>query len=182
MGRPDLGTIKIPECGNQEFAIITLIRSGGYNLYRIAFLALAGTLAFAQTPAYQPLASTKQLMSNMQKPAMDALGAMNKAGGPKDDKEWEAAAAHAVMLAESAHLLTLGDRPSGELPRNQEVWTKGALAQKTAGEAAAKAAGEKNLESWKTALNGLNGSCRTCHTVHRKRAAPAAQAAPPAAN
>ena len=58
-------------------------------------------------------------MAGVQKPAMDSLGAMMKAGGPKDDKEWAQVQQNAALLAEAGQLLLMGDRP-----KDQDVWVK----------------------------------------------------------
>ena len=134
-----------------------------------SLLALAG-FALAQSPSYQPVATPKQIMAGIQKPAMDGLVAMNKAGGPKDDKEWELAQAQAAALAETAQLLLMGARP-----KDQDVWVKSCQRLQAAASDGAKAAGEKNLQAWSTSINAMGRACRSCHDVHRKKKDGAAQ-------
>jgi hypothetical protein len=129
----------------------------------LGVIALAG-FALAQTVTYHSVATSKHLMASIQKPAMDALTAMAKAGGPKDDAEWEAAQQHAALLAESAQLLLMGSRP-----KDQDVWVKSAARLDEAASAAAKAAQTKDAEGLKTAMTGIAGACRGCHTVHKKK-------------
>src|SRR5579885_1265118 len=136
-------------------------------------LVLAG-LVFAQNSQYQELATIKQIMAATQGPAMNALVAFNKAGGPKDDKEWEQAGADAAVLAETSQLLLMGARPAHEAvkqPENgdaRDVWVKSSQRLQTAALASAKAAEAKDLDAWKASVNQLGGACRSCHTIHRK--------------
>ena len=129
----------------------------------VSILALAG-LALAQSSSYQPVATAKHIMAGIQKPAMDGLMAMNKAGGPKDEKEWELAQARAAALAETAQLLLMGERP-----KDQDVWVKSCQRLQTAASDSIKAAGDKNLQAWSASLNAIGGACRSCHNVHRKK-------------
>ena len=101
---------------------------------------LLAVMALAQTPQYQVVASSKQIMKAVQKPAMDGLVAMMKAGGPKDDQEWEAAQQNAAVLAETAQLLLMGTRPL-----DQDVWVKSSHRLQEASVQAAKAAEAKDL-------------------------------------
>jgi cytochrome c556 len=126
-------------------------------------LAAAGAM-LAQAPSYQAVATPKQIMAAIQKPSMDAMVAMNKAGGPKDDKEWEAAGQHAAALAETAQLLLMGDRP-----KDQDVWVKSSQRLLQAAAASTKAAADKDLPGWQGALKQMGGACRGCHDVHRPK-------------
>jgi hypothetical protein len=80
-------------------------------------LVIAG-FALAQTATYHSVATSKHLMAGIQKPSMDILIALNKAGGPKDDKEWADAAQSAALLAESSQLLLASGRPNDFTPRH----------------------------------------------------------------
>lgn len=134
-------------------------------------LVVAGLL-YAQG-AYEQVATAKQIMAGIQGPAMNAIIAVNKAGGPKDDKEWEQMGADAAVLAESSQLLLLGDRPSHEAvkkPENgdpKDIWLQASKKLETAAAGSAKAAEAKNLEAWKASVNAIGGACRSCHNVHR---------------
>ena len=129
----------------------------------VAFLLTAAVL-LAEAPPYQMIATSKQIMAAVQKPAMDSLTAMGKAGGPKDEKEWEVAAQNAAVLAETAQLLLLGTRP-----KDQDIWLKSSQRLQAAATDSTKAATDKNLDAWKTSLNGMAGACRSCHNVHKKK-------------
>ncbi len=131
--------------------------------------ALVTILAFsavslAQAPQYQNVATSKAVMAAAVKPLMDSLAAMNKAGGPKDDKEWELAEQQASVLAEAAQLLLMGDRP-----KDQDVWLKASQGLLAAASDSAKAAHAKNLDGWKASMKAIGGNCRSCHNVHRKK-------------
>jgi cytochrome c556 len=113
---------------------------------------------------YQGVASNKQIMAAIQKPAMDSNAAMLKAGGPKDDKEWETAAQNAAVLAESAQLLLVGGRP-----KDQDVWVKSSTKLVEAAQASLKAAQAKDLDAWKASLGQMGANCKSCHSVHKKK-------------
>lgn len=131
---------------------------------RVVWVLAAAGVLLAQAPQYQGVATPKQIMAAIQKPAMDSLAAMNKAGGPKDDKEWEAAGAHAAALAETAQLLLMGNRP-----KDQDVWVKSSARLQEAATSSAKAAAAKDLAAWQASMNQMGGACRSCHNVHRKK-------------
>ena len=120
--------------------------------------------AFAQNGGYKGVASSKQIMAGIQKPAMDSLAAMMKAGGPKDDKEWELAQQQAALLAETAQLLTMGARP-----KDQEIWMTSSHRLQEAAIASKTAAGAKDLDAWKASLGNMGKACKSCHDVHRPK-------------
>jgi len=127
-------------------------------------LLMLSYAVLAQAPEYHAVASTKQIMAGVQKPAMDSLAAMLKAGGPQDEKEWETAQRQAAVLAETAQLLQMGNRPL-----DQGVWIKSSQRlQETAAESA-QAAEAKDLAAWKTSLNNMGAACKSCHDVHKKK-------------
>ena len=136
------------------------------GMNRFWLVAGLSALAFAQQPTYQNRATTKQLMAALHKPAMDGLAAMNKAGGPKDDAEWDQAKQHAAMMGESAQLALMGTRPL-----DQDIWMKTGEKLVTASDAAVKAADARDLTAWKASLTEMGQSCRGCHNVHRKKPA-----------
>jgi cytochrome c556 len=131
---------------------------------RFASLLLLAGLAVAQSPQYTPVASTKQIMAALVKPSMDGIGATVKAGGPKDEKEWEVVQRNAAMLAEAAQLLELGNRPP-----DHDGWTKASHKLQELAEASAKAAQSKDAEAFKTAAGNIGASCKGCHSVYRKK-------------
>ena len=131
---------------------------------RFAGILLSAGVLLAQAPPYQGVATPKQIMAAIQKPAMDSLAAMNKAGGPKDDKEWETAGGNAAALAETAQLLLMGNRP-----KDQDVWVKSSARLLEGASASVKAAAAKDLPAWQAAMGQMGGACRSCHNVHRKK-------------
>jgi cytochrome c556 len=132
---------------------------------RFVVVALALALALpAQSPEYHAVASAKQIMAGVQKPAMDALAAMLKAGGPADDKEWESAQRQAAILAETAQLLQMGNRPL-----DQDVWIKSSQRLEEAAIGSGKAAEAKDLAAWKASLGNMGAACKSCHNVHKKQ-------------
>lgn len=130
----------------------------------ICFAFVAACAAWAQSASYHGVASTKQIMAGVQKPAMDSLNAMMKAGGPKDEKEWAQAQQNAALLAETGQLILMGARP-----KDQDVWVKTGTMLSESASAAAKAAEAKDLDAFKASLGGVAKSCRGCHTVHKKK-------------
>ena len=126
------------------------------------FTLVAACAAWAQS--YHGVASTKQIMAGVQKPAMDSIQGMMKAGGPKDDKEWAMAQQNAALLAETAQLILMGARP-----KDQDVWIKTGTMLGESAASATKAAEAKDLDAFKASLGGMAKSCRGCHTVHRKK-------------
>jgi cytochrome c556 len=132
--------------------------------FLISFIAVAACAAWAQSASYHGVASTKQIMAGVQKPAMDGIAALMKAGGPKDDKEWAMAQQNAALLAEAGQLLLMGSRP-----KDQDVWVKNGAQLNEAGTAAAKAAESKDLDAFKASLGNMSGACKGCHAVYHKR-------------
>jgi cytochrome c556 len=131
---------------------------------RFVCVLLATGLACGQSVQYQGVASAKQIMEGIQKPAMDRLAAMLKVGGPKDDKEWEVAQRNAAVLAETAQLLLMGNRPL-----DQDVWVKSSARLNQAAVTSTKAAEAKDLAAWKTSLGNMGAACKSCHNVHKKK-------------
>src|SRR4030095_3085766 len=128
------------------------------------FAFAAACAAWAQSVSYHGVASTKQIMAGVQKPAMDSLQAMMKAGGPKDEQEWAQAQQDAACLAETGQLILMGARP-----KDQDVWIKTGTVLSESSTAAAKAAEAKDLDAFKSSVGAMAKACRGCHTVHKKK-------------
>jgi len=128
------------------------------------FAFAAACAAWAQSASYHGVASTKQIMAGVQKPAMDSINAMLKAGGPKDEKEWAQAQQNSALLAETGQLILMGARP-----KDQDVWIKTGTVLSESASAATKAAEAKNLDAFKTSVAAVAKACRGCHTVHKKK-------------
>ncbi|MCI0437393.1 MAG: hypothetical protein L0271_27725 [Gemmatimonadetes bacterium] len=132
---------------------------------RTIVLSLTVCVAAWAQGAYQGIATSKQIMAQIQKPAMDGLAATMKAGGPQDEKAWAIAQQQAAVLAETAQLLLMGTRPL-----DQDVWIKSSKRLKEAATASAKAAESKDATAWKASLGAMGAACKQCHTVHKKKA------------
>jgi len=123
-------------------------------------LALVGLLSAA---AYEELASPHDIMEMVQKPAMDRLAAMKKAGGPQNEKDWEKSKAAASILAESTQLLMMGKRVK------DDVWSDGAAQVIAAAKATMTASGSHDMAAWNAGLAGLGKGCRGCHKAHKPK-------------
>jgi cytochrome c556 len=127
-----------------------------------AMSLIAGGLIYA-AHSYEEVASVHDIMENVQKPAMDSLAAMTKAGGPQNDDDWKKAKANASILAESTQLLLMGSRVK------DDVWTDGANRVIDGAKKSMAASDSKNLDAWKTAGGTMGGGCRGCHKVHKPK-------------
>ena len=107
-------------------------------------------------------AETKVLMKGVIQPNCAALGAVLKDKGPGDDKAWEKAAMHAVILNEMSYVVM----DDGRCPDKE--W---AGAAKTLRECSAKlteAVRAKKLPEAQEAFKGLTNACATCHKAHKQ--------------
>jgi cytochrome c553 len=126
----------------------------------IVLTLLAGTIVFAQTPAFQPVATVGELMQAIVIPTSDAVfGAAGET--PKNEEEWTALENSALMLAESGNLLMMRS-PSGDT----SIWLKESKAMVEAGSAAYQAAKAKNVDGVLEAGDKIYESCAGCHEKH----------------
>lgn len=108
-------------------------------------------------PAAEAYANSRQIMLGLVIPAADVIwGAANEA--PADDAAWEKLGATALMIAEAGQLMMTGPRVLDE-----GTWTAYSQLMVDAALAAARAAGEKDLDALNDAGNTLYDSCDTCH-------------------
>lgn len=115
-----------------------------------------------QEPATRMVGSMSELMIKIIYPTSDAIFYV-PTRVPKNDAEWDELSAKALMLAESGNLLLLPGRL-----RDQDRWVTDTKLLIDAGNAAFKAAKNKDLAAL-TALNdALYASCVTCHADYRK--------------
>jgi len=123
-------------------------------------------ISTAQAPgAFQPVASTMDLMRAMIIPAADALFA---AGGeePKTDEDWGKLRNQALILIESGNLLMMDGRA-----RDKDQWMKDARLQMDAGQMALKAILAKDLDKLVgDAGTAIVDSCESCHKHYMTRA------------
>ncbi len=129
----------------------------------IAALALLGAGLIYAEHTYESVAQVHDIMGIVQKPSMDQLAAMMKAGGPQSDEDWKHSEAHATILAEAAQLLLMGDRVK------DDAWSSGATMVLDGAKATAAASEAKDLDAWKAGMGSMGKGCRTCHTVHKPK-------------
>jgi cytochrome c556 len=134
-----------------------------------AALAMLGAGFIYADHTYEGVAKVHDIMAIVQKPSMDQLAAIMKAGGPQSDDDWENSAAHAAILAESTQLLLMGGRVK------DDVWSDGATAVIAGAKATVAASEAKDLAAWKAGLGQVGKGCRTCHKVHKPKKGETAQ-------
>ena len=115
----------------------------------------------APVPAREPAGTMSELMVRVIYPASDAIFYI-ETRTPTDSEEWGELEGMALMLAESGNLLMTPERAWDD-----DQWMRDARLMRDAGEAAFRAAIERDVE----ALVGLNEqlyrSCVTCHEHYR---------------
>jgi cytochrome c556 len=129
----------------------------------ICLLLVMAALVLAAEPSFQLVGSTSQLMISIIYPASNAIFYIHR-GAPKDDKEWAAMQANALMMAEAGNLLMLGSRA-----KDQDNWIKDAKLLVEVGAAAFKAAQAKDADALDALSEQLNTACVTCHQDYRPR-------------
>ncbi len=135
----------------------------------IASFMVSGACVLAQAPAASiaPMATMQQLMLDLIYPASNEIQLAISRGLPKDDQEWAAVRRSALVLEESANLLTIGVRA-----RDQGDWIKDARALSDVGAAAYQAARAKDLNALSRLADSLDASCTTCHKQYRPNVFP----------
>ncbi len=116
--------------------------------------------ALTQETGLQPVASVTQLMQAMVIPASNALFDVAR-NVPKADEEWTAVENQAVVLAESGNLLLMRQRS-----RDSETWLSTSRALVEAGEAALRAATERDAATIAEIGNRVVVACESCHEKH----------------
>lgn len=129
------------------------------------FLGAAGALlvaaaALTQETPFKPVASITELMQAMVIPASNALFNVPRQP-PNDDQGWTEVRHHAIVLAESGNLLMIGNRA-----QPSEVWRETSRALTKAGEAALKAAQDKDVDALTEVGNQIIEACESCHEKH----------------
>lgn len=148
------------------------MRSLGVRLIMTAGLLAMAALAQAPT-TFQPVGNMSQLMIDLIYPSSDALFYVDR-DPPKNQHEWDALRAQALLLAESGNLLMMPGRA-----RDQENWIKYSKIMIDIGKTAFKAAQAKDLDGIRALNDPLNDVCVNCHLQYRpgyhKRPAPEAK-------
>jgi hypothetical protein len=102
-----------------------------------------------------------ELMVDFIYPASDAVFYIGSRT-PTTSEEWMALQAQTLMLAESANLLMMSGRA-----RDQERWMADAKLMLDAGEAAYRAAKDRDVPALEALSDQLYESCVTCHRDYR---------------
>jgi cytochrome c556 len=129
----------------------------------VAALAVLGAGLIYADHTYEGVADVHDIMEVVQKPSMDHLAAIMKAGGPQSDDDWKHSKAYASILSETTQLLLMGGRVK------DDVWTAGANNVIAGAKAAVAASEAKDLGAWKGGVGQMGKGCRTCHKVHKPK-------------
>lgn len=125
--------------------------------------------ASAPTPTTTPTAKTparhvgtmSELMADFIYPASDAVFYISSRT-PATSEEWMALQAQTLMLAESANLLMMPGRAL-----DQDRWMSDAKLLLEAGEAAYRAAKDRDVAALEALSDQMYESCVTCHRNYR---------------
>jgi len=112
-------------------------------------------------PFARRVGTMSELMVDFIYPASDAVFYITSRT-PTTSEEWMALQGQTLMLAESANLLMLPERA-----RDEERWMADAKLLLDAGEAAYRAAKDRNLAALEALSDPLYESCVTCHRDYR---------------
>ena len=127
----------------------------------LVLLAVLGAGLIYADHSYEGVAEVRDLMAVVQKPSMDQLAAIMKAGGPQSEDDWKHSKAYASVLSETTQLLLMGGRVK------DDVWTSGAALVIGGAKTAVAASEAKDLAAWKAGVGEMGKGCRTCHKVHK---------------
>ena len=133
----------------------------------LAGAALAHPLPAQQQPVPdsgggpQPIGTMSQLMVHLIYPTSNAIFYI-LTRTPTSEAEWGTLEGQALMVAESANLLMMPSRARG-----REGWIEDARLLLDAGEAALKAAQDRDVEALSELNEQLYQSCITCHQHFR---------------
>jgi hypothetical protein len=105
--------------------------------------------------------SMSELMVDFIYPASDAVFYISSRT-PTNSEEWMVLQGQTLMLAESANLLMMPGRA-----RNQDRWMTDAQLMLDAGEAAYRAAKDRDVAALEALSDQLYESCVTCHRDYR---------------
>ena len=128
---------------------------------RVSILFFLAAGASAQAPSFQPVGTVSQLMIDLIYPSSDAIFYIERAP-PKNEVEWNAIRAQALLLAESGNLLMMASRA-----RDRGNWMKDSKMLIDAGASAYKAAAAKDMTAILALNDQLNAACVTCHEQYR---------------
>jgi hypothetical protein len=109
----------------------------------------------------QPIGTISELMVHLIYPTSDAIFYI-LTRTPTSTAEWGALEGQALMLAESGNLLMMPSRARG-----RDQWIQDAKLMLDVGEAALKAAQDRDVEALSELNEQLYQSCTTCHQHFR---------------
>jgi hypothetical protein len=152
------------------FAVSVALFISGIGFVIAAARTGAGAEPATEAPAPTPVATTMQIMRGITGPnaqiVYDSVGIIMNADGvkeiePRTDQEWQVVANAAAAVIESGNLLLIGNRV---LDTGDWVTMTKAMIEK--GQAALKAAQDKNKDAILEAGGPLNETCDTCHAKY----------------
>jgi hypothetical protein len=126
----------------------------------VVMMLFLASATLAQSPTFQPVGTTIELMKAMVIPSSDVLFKTSEA--PKDDKEWAVVQNNALILAESGNLLMMTGRA-----KDAGEWMKDSKALVDAGTAAFKAAKAKDFNKLGDISDDILTACETCHKKYK---------------
>lgn len=135
------------------------------------WFVVSGASRPAAAPAATPIATVKQLMDGLVRPASSTVynsvsivvsAEGEKESVPKNDQEWDAVAGSAAALAEAGGLLMAEGRAV-----DQERWTSISQAMIDASLISMKAAQARDKDALLNSGEALNNSCDDCHRVYQ---------------
>ena len=133
-------------------------------------IAAAGCKQAPPPPAFQAVATVKQLMASILEPAADgywdAVGSVDDAKGttytaPRNDQEWNEVRDYAYIIAESGNLLMMGSRA-----RERADWIAMSEGLIAAGRRALAAAEARDTVAVFNAGAEVYDACTKCHAVY----------------
>jgi hypothetical protein len=129
------------------------------GLLAIAVLSVALPGSAQKKGKSRPL-TTSQLMAGLVEPQFVSLKETLEAG-PKDDETWNAVAASAALLNESAYII-LAD---GRCP--DKIWEQGTKVLVDASNEVLKKIAARDAKGALEAHAGIQQACKVCHTEHK---------------
>jgi cytochrome c556 len=106
-------------------------------------------------------APTVTLMQGIMNPNCEALAAVLKGEGPKDNRGWNKVDLHATILNEMSYVVM----DDGRCPDN--VWKGAAEILRTCSIKIVASAQQKDVKAAQAAFKKLTSACAICHKAHR---------------
>jgi len=145
------GPTKFGDRQGEQMKLIKIVSS---------FFLLAAAAAQAQTPAFQPVGTVRQVMLGIVKPTSDIVFKF-QFDPPKTEEEWTTLQNNALNLAEAGNLLLLPGRA-----KDQGEWVKNAKALIDTGSQAFKAANARDAKALEIIGDKIDETCEACHAKY----------------